>query len=754
MKRYHLWKILVVALFCGIGVALAADDPADTFLRGYQEFQNAEKLERDGNKKDALAKYRFAASLFEQIRRDHADWQQLVVEYRLKKTGENIARLEPEVAAGGPAGDFPEGPLPQSDHAAPPASDGGGGGMPTVISAPPLANERSSREPESSPGQVSSTSIATSEIKSLRKQLKSAKQETADLSQKLDETAANLKSARLEVDKTKVNVVELKAQIEQLQTQVDDAKTDPRSVQRFKQEQADKIVALQKAVAAARAEKEVVEEDNARLFTKLEAAANYIKSADESLALFARQRTELIQSGMRSAGERDAAIKEKSTVEAERDSAMKAKEKAAKERDKMADEKEGLAKERDQALAKLKRAKDSTAEIEKLSAENKSLAEKLAETEKKLGELNTALPQKEEELTKVKSDLNSVNDRMVTLQSEIANRDTKISSLEKQLDETSGELAKLRLNPVATPEEKNMAAENQLLKGIVMRQLKEEARREQARKLVQEELDRLQLKSSELGNQVNVLSAPLIELTADEKALFREPTMALSEPSDSRMEVAVAVAKPDAKEGGAPAADDGKAVPPPAPAEPVVPDEVKPMVEKAKKLFSLQNYAEAEKLYQEIVERAPRSYFALSNLGIVQIQLNKLAAAEVALKKAVEINPNDSFAQTGLGFLYYRKEKFPEAVATLTNSIKLNDSDYMAHNYLGIALVEKGDRKAGEKEILRAIEIKPDYAVAHFNLAVLYATSEPPSKELARHHYTKATELGSPPDASLERLIQ
>jgi Tfp pilus assembly protein PilF len=55
--------------------------------------------------------------------------------------------------------------------------------------------------------------------------------------------------------------------------------------------------------------------------------------------------------------------------------------------------------------------------------------------------------------------------------------------------------------------------------------------------------------------------------------------------------------------------------------------------------------------------------------------------------------------------------------------------------------------------MLEAIASNPNYADAHFNLAVIYATAQPPAKELAKRHYAKATELGSDPDPSLEKLL-
>jgi Tfp pilus assembly protein PilF len=90
----------------------------------------------------------------------------------------------------------------------------------------------------------------------------------------------------------------------------------------------------------------------------------------------------------------------------------------------------------------------------------------------------------------------------------------------------------------------------------------------------------------------------------------------------------------------------------------------------------------------------------------------------------------------------------------LEKAISVNDSDEAAHNFLGICFGEKGDFTAAEREIKKAIEINPKYPQAHFNLAILYATAQPPSLELAKQHYKLATELGAEPDASLERLIQ
>ena len=56
--------------------------------------------------------------------------------------------------------------------------------------------------------------------------------------------------------------------------------------------------------------------------------------------------------------------------------------------------------------------------------------------------------------------------------------------------------------------------------------------------------------------------------------------------------------------------------------------------------------------------------------------------------------------------------------------------------------------------MLEAIADNPDYADAHFNLAVIYSTSSPPAKELAKRHYEKALALGAAPDPTLDKLLR
>src|SRR6267143_5819051 len=88
--------LLATVIFCLASPLLTAesDEPSETFLKAYMTGQQGEKLEHENQFKAALAKYRFAGSLIEQLRKAHPDWQPAIVEYRGRKVSESILRVQ------------------------------------------------------------------------------------------------------------------------------------------------------------------------------------------------------------------------------------------------------------------------------------------------------------------------------------------------------------------------------------------------------------------------------------------------------------------------------------------------------------------------------------------------------------------------------------------------------------------------------------------------------------------------------------
>src|SRR3989440_13097500 len=86
--------LLAGLLFVVTSAHAQSDDPSETFLKAYMTAQQGEKLERDNQFTRALAKYRLAGSLLEELKKTHSDWQPAIVEYRSRKVSESILRVQ------------------------------------------------------------------------------------------------------------------------------------------------------------------------------------------------------------------------------------------------------------------------------------------------------------------------------------------------------------------------------------------------------------------------------------------------------------------------------------------------------------------------------------------------------------------------------------------------------------------------------------------------------------------------------------
>jgi Flp pilus assembly protein TadD len=193
--------------------------------------------------------------------------------------------------------------------------------------------------------------------------------------------------------------------------------------------------------------------------------------------------------------------------------------------------------------------------------------------------------------------------------------------------------------------------------------------------------------------------------------------------------------------------------------DPNVPAELLPLAREGKDQFERGNYLDAEKIYRRILAKAPNNLYTLSNLGVVLFRAKKHKLAEESFKKAIAVAPEDGFSHCTLGIVYYDEGssepgKFDDAVNELTKALAIDSKNATAHNYLGITCSQKGWQEAALKELETATALEPNYADAWFNLAVVYATQNPPNKDLGKKCYQKAVDLGAERDSTLEQIIK
>jgi Flp pilus assembly protein TadD/predicted nucleic acid-binding Zn-ribbon protein len=702
-------KKIGLILFAGFCLALAparltaqSDDPSEVFLKAYMTSQQGEKLEHDNQLQAALAKFRFAGSLLEELRKAHADWQPAIIDYRSRKIGENIVRVQGKLST-------------QKDFAAtstlPP---------PAASSAPVLPQKSSPAEPsvEVGPPRTADvrTPVAPPEPRPSVASDAAIKEATKKLQDKVDQLQTELQKSRTQYDAVAKEKETLNGRLQETNSKLEKAQGD-----------------LEKTRSA---EKQV---------------RTQLVQAEESLKKIAGTAgSSKAQEALRA----EIAQLKKAIASAEQGRAAAEKEKAAADA-KLAEantQVTTVTKERNQLLDELKTAKQAQERVQVLVAENSDLKQKLATAEKTVREISEDKPKKEQEVAEVKRQLEQLRQQLAASQKQNKDFEVTVADLRSQLEEAGTELERAKLTGANAEETARLTKENEMLRKIVVREREEEARREQAKKLMLAEFEKLQIKSDLLNSQIELLAQPVTKLTTEELALLRQPVVAISDSNPAALTASFAVAKNNTSPSASSSSASGPSVQT-AP-NPAVPEELVPLAREAKDNFDHGKYRAAEKQYQQLLTKAPNNLYSLSNLGVVYFRTGKLKAAELTLKKATALAPKDEFSHTTLGIVFYRQRKFDDAVTELTKALAINPKSATAHNYLGITASQKGWQEAAEKEMLDAIAANPDYADAHFNLAVVYATNQPPAKEQAKLHYVKATSLGAEPDPSLEKLLR
>ncbi len=396
-----------------------------------------------------------------------------------------------------------------------------------------------------------------------------------------------------------------------------------------------------------------------------------------------------------------------------------------------------------------------------LLAEKDDLQQKLANAEEKVRNLGESDPVNAKTVAEMNEQIAQLREQLSESQKRNDYLTARSAELAVQLDDAGTELQVAKVAGANSEETAQLTRENGLLRNIIVRERQEEARRDETRKLVVAELDKLKIRSETLNKQVEFLAQPVTKLSGEELALLRQPVVSVSDQRAGLFKASFVFEKKAAANSDIAATSDARPgaqsdarINKPDPSKTDLPQKMRGLVRAAGKNFQQGNYKAAEKQYQQILTEDPNNLEALSNLGVVYVRNGNLQSAESTLEKAVAIAPDNDFLLTTLGIVQYRQSKFDEAIVQLTKAIAINPKSATAHNYLGIAASQKGRQKEAEKEILQALANNPDDADAHFNLAVILITTQPGSKELAREHYARATALGIEPSPSLEKLLQ
>src|SRR6476620_3050836 len=205
MRRVAAY-LAAIFFFAATMLAVAQqDDPSEIFLKAYLSTQQGEKLERQDRFKTALAKYRFAGSLIEELRKSQAQWQPAGVEYSGSQISEAILRLQERITR-----------QTQLNASASP--------LPDIASAAPESDAWSEPGPEALAPQPRETVSERSGDTSAKVATKNLRDKVAELQAALDKTRGDLETARKEKDVVDTRLKETNSKLERAQNDLDEAK--------------------------------------------------------------------------------------------------------------------------------------------------------------------------------------------------------------------------------------------------------------------------------------------------------------------------------------------------------------------------------------------------------------------------------------------------------------------------------------------------------------------------------------------------
>lgn len=417
-------------------------------------------------------------------------------------------------------------------------------------------------------------------------------------------------------------------------------------------------------------------------------------------------------------------------------------------------------------LAEVERERDNLAEVvrgegnggralKELMDRNRELVAQLDRAEQLASSLSELSKEKNQDIKMLKSEISRIRLERDRLLSENLRHQQSIEDLQRKLELLSDGLTTEEKTSLvsASPFERQ---ENELLRSIVLKQLRKQAQMKEAKELLLKQLDKVGARSDTLLSLVEDMAIGS-QLTEEEKALFKAPQFQEIVDAATDMDP---TSSDGTKNGGA-----RMSVTLVAPGiggvrkDGVVKDqkisvELAQLDKSARLDFKEGRYAEAETGFLEYLRYRPRSVSCFCNLGVLKIAVKNYTEAEYFFEKALAVQGDSGLAHYLLGRTYYLQGKLDEALEKLERSLTHDPQNAKAHNTVGVISSQKGWVARAERAFTNAVSIDPKFGDAHFNLAVLYATRDQPDAKSADKHYFEALRLGVPRDATIEEFLK
>lgn len=163
------------------------------------------------------------------------------------------------------------------------------------------------------------------------------------------------------------------------------------------------------------------------------------------------------------------------------------------------------------------------------------------------------------------------------------------------------------------------------------------------------------------------------------------------------------------------------------------------LLHEAIKLHQLNQFHDAIKIYEKLVQIIPNQAEILSLLGTAKYQSGDTIEGLKFLYQSIQLEPNNPEAYNNIGNALKDLNQFDEAIKCYNLAINLKPKYPHAFNNRGVAQKELGKFEDAISSYAKAIELKSDYAEPHNNIANIYADQRKIAKAI--EHYNKAISI-------------
>lgn len=702
----RLLSAILLALTCLLVAsplgAQGTGEASDLYYNGFVTFNEAARIEKTGDNETALTKYKEAATIFERIARDFPTYEVEMRTSRQRAVANAIGRLEGTLSKAAAAAEQ----LKNATDAMPAPATPPAGGLGSFLSP---------TGPTATVGELPTIEGLLRDWESkMRGRILQLDADKKQLEVDLHKWGVWHDWAAGEmnrVNELNTGLVKKSGALEQaivgMQAEVDAGRVASTQLDGLKQQ------------------KTLVDAELAKIAPRLAAAEKNASEATAKLAAATSSMKAMEADKAKIDAEHDQLIKDRDKAAQDRDAALKQRDIAMKERDAAAAKSLGLTAEVEQI-----KKRTASGEMQKLIAENERLRGELADAQKQVATLKSDVTRKDEEITKLRGEITTLQGQLTTLRQESATYQTQVADLTRQLKELKDSPGSAAMAAAGSDSIELVTKENEMLRNIIMRQLRIQNRQQQAKDLIIAELSKMQNASGDLLKQVEELKSSRMTLSPEEEKLFKDPA-ARELISGSGVQATLIAAS----------------------AEKPKPGSVDALLLRGGEAFSTKDFSKAAEYYTEALRAEPKNINALIGLGMTQQRVGKYADSEAALQKALAYEPDNDSAAYAMGVTHFKQERWKESMTFFEKSLEKQPQNASARHYLGIIATKLSLMERAEREFKTTLAIDPNHGEAHFNLAVLYATWDPPQWDKARESYDAAIKKGVKPDASLEKLL-